>query len=75
MKKFIEIQGNTNDLLTVDDTHSLKSTRFFVDVDNDDVENSETFDVTVTSIDKSGQHSLFDKILNKNIIISIQILD
>lgn len=74
-KVFLELEGNTNDLLMVNGDNSMKSTRLLwlnpESFDPDD----EVVDLCITSTNMSGEHPLFDKLLDKKIKITVTIED
>lgn len=85
-KNFLVLEGNTNDLLMIDRLSSccLKSTRL-IKLDNSPIlENmepeeqereEEIIDVAITSSNAKSKHPLFDKLLDKRIRITIDIVD
>ena len=70
MKKFLELEGKVNDLLTVDKEHSVKYTRLFYDVDYNEI-----IDVAITSSSTNDRHPIFDLLLDKDIKVTIEISD
>lgn len=71
-KTILQLEGNVNDLLSVDNGRNLKMARFVVDTDNDP-ENEEIVDVTITSVDPSRTHKLFnEELLNKKVKITVE---
>lgn len=71
-KTILQVEGNVNDLLSVDNERNVKMTRFVTD-DNCDPENEEIVDIVVTSVDPSRTHRVFnEKLLNKKIKITIE---
>ncbi len=69
----LELEGKTNDLLSVDNARNLKMTRLVYATDADP-EYEETLDVAITSVDPSRTHKLFnEKLLNKKIKITIEV--
>lgn len=74
-KTLIQVEGNVNDLLSVDNERNLKMTRFVVDSDNDP-DSEEMVDVSITSVDPSRTHELFNnKLLNKKVKITVEATD
>lgn len=68
----IELEGNVNDLLSIDNERNLKMTRFIVDTDND-CENEEIVDIVITSVDQSRTHEIFNtKLVDKRVKITIE---
>ena len=71
-KVILELEGNVNDLLSVDNERNLKMTRFVLDSDvepNDE----ETVDVTIASVDPSRTHKIFNEgLLNKKVKITVE---
>ena len=71
-KTILQLEGNINDLLSVDNGRNLKMTRFVLDTDNDP-ENEEIVDVVITSVDPSRTHKLFNEgLLNKKVKIIVE---
>lgn len=74
-KTILILEGNVNSLLSVDNARNMKMTRFVADTDNDP-ENEETIDVSITSVDPSRTHMLFNnQLLNKKIRVTIEEID
>jgi len=74
-KVILELEGNVNDLLSVDNERNLKMTRFVLDSDNDP-ENEETVDIAITSVDPSRTHKVFNEgLLNKKVKITVETID
>ena len=71
---FLQLEGEVNDLLMVNDTESLKSTRIFNIGNNTDVEREEVVDLSITSVNPKGEHPLFDRLLDKRIRITVEII-
>lgn len=83
---FLVLEGNTNDLLMVDTlpSCSLKSTRLIrldnspilENMDPDEQEKrEEIIDVAITSSNARSEHPLFDKLLDKRIRVTIDIVN
>lgn len=75
---FLTLEGNVNDLLMVNEMHSMKCTRlihFNEDNLNNNALNEEIVDVCITSTNMYGEHPLFDKLLGKKIRITVDILE
>lgn len=73
-KTVLHLEGNVNDLLSVDNERNLKMTRFVLDNDNDP-ENEEIVDVAITSVDPSRTHKLFNLgLLNKKVRITVEVI-
>ena len=73
--ELFKVEGNVNDLLSVDNERNVKMTRFVLDSDNDP-ENEETVDIAITSVDPSRTHEFFNNnLLNKRIRITIEELE
>lgn len=71
-KTILQIEGNVNDLLSVDNERNVKMTRFVVDTGNDP-ENEEIVDVAITSVDPSRTHKTFNEgLLNKKVKITVE---
>ena len=71
-KVILELEGNVNDLLSVDNERNLKMTRFVLDSDAEP-DDEETVDVTITSVDPSRIHKVFNEgLLNKKVKITVE---
>ena len=71
-KIILELEGNVNDLLSVDNDRNLKMTRFVLD-NNVEPDDEETVDVTITSVDPSRTHKIFNEgLLNKKVKITVE---
>jgi hypothetical protein len=71
-KIILELEGNVNDLLSVDNERNLKMTRFVLD-NNVEPDDEETVDVTITSVDPSRTHKIFNEgLLNKKVKITVE---
>lgn len=71
-KVILELEGNVNDLLSVDNERNLKMTRFVLD-SNVEPDDEETVDVTITSVDPSRTHKVFNEgLLNKKVKITVE---
>ena len=74
-KIFLELEGKTNDLLMVNDSNTMKRTRLIkLDPTSNEI-NEEIVDLAITSTNMSGEHPLFDEILDKRIRIKVEVLD
>jgi len=71
-KIILELEGNVDDLLSVDNERNLKMTRFVLDSDVEP-DDEETVDVTITSVDPSRTHKTFNEgLLNKKVKITVE---
>ena len=71
-KTILQVEGNVNDLLSVDNERNIKMTRFVVD-NECDPENEEIVDIAITSVDPSRTHQLFNgQLLNKKVKITVE---
>ena len=71
-KTILQLEGNVNDLLSVDNERNVKMTRFVVD-NECDPENEEIVDIAITSVDTSRTHQLFNgQLLNKKVKITVE---
>ena len=71
-KIILELEGNVDDLLSVDNERNLKMTRFVLDSDVEP-DDEETVDVTITSVDPSRTHKIFnERLLNKKVKITVE---
>lgn len=73
--RFLELEGNTNDLLMVNSDNSMKCTRLIRLDPKSTEENEEIIDICVTSTNIYSEHPMFDKLLGKKIRMIIEILD
>ena len=72
---FLELEGNTDDLLMVNGNNSMKCTRLiWLNPESFNPED-EVVDLCITSTNISGEHPLFDKLLGKKIKITVTIED
>lgn len=72
---FLELEGNTDDLLMVNGDNSMKCTRLiWLNPESFNPED-EVVDLCITSTNISGEHPLFDKLLGKKIKITVTIED
>lgn len=70
---FLELEGNANDLLMVNNDKTMKCTRLiWLNPESMNPED-EVVDVCVTSTNMNGEHPLFDKLLGKKIKIKVTI--
>lgn len=71
-KTVLQLEGKTNDLLSVDNARNVKMTRLIYD-NGADPENEEIVDVAITSVDPSRTHKLFnEELLGKKIKITVE---
>lgn len=71
----LELEGKTNDLLSVDNERNLKMTRL-VHANDADPDYNEIVDVAITSVDPSRTHEFFNnKLLGKKIKITVEAED
>lgn len=76
IKDYIVLEGNTNDLLLVNGDSSLKCTRLIkLDESVKDEYTEEIIDLAITSTSMKKEHTLFDKLLNHKIKISVDIIE
>lgn len=69
----LQIEGNTDDLLTVTPDGKYKSTRLVAIPEN--FEDDETCDLSFTSTATNKVFSTFDKIIGKKIRITLEYID
>ena len=74
-KKVIRVEGYTDDLLSVSKNGEMKMTRLFLTYPENLDENSETFDLSITSTNPYKEFPIFDKLLGKKIKFSVTIED
>ena len=71
----LQLEGNVNDLLSIDRENGIKATRFVMP-SNIDPENGEIIDIAITSSDPTDGHMFFDEnLLGENIRITIERID
>lgn len=71
-KTVLQLEGKTNDLLSVDNARNVKMTRLIYS-NGADPENEEIIDVAITSVDPSRTHKLFnEELLGKKIKITVE---
>lgn len=72
---FLTLKGNANDLLMINNNGSMKMTRLInIEPDVDKID-EEIIDIAITSTNEYGAHPLFDKLLNKKIKITVDIIE
>lgn len=72
---YLELEGNTNDLLMTNYDNSMKCTRL-IRLDENTKMDEEIVDLCITSTNVgSFEHPFFDELLNKKIRITVTILD
>lgn len=72
LKTLIQIEGNVNELLTVDNEHNVKMTGFIANPEND-VDSSEILSVDIISTDPTRTHPIFNNLLyGKKVRINIE---
>lgn len=69
----LQIEGNTDDLLTVTPDGKYKSTRL-IDLP-EDYDNGEICDLSFTSTSMNKEFKTFDKIIGKKIRITLEYID
>ena len=74
-EKVIEVEGETNDLLEISNSGEMKQTRLFYLLPDNLEGNNETLDLTITSTNPYKSFPIFDKLLNKKIKITVEIID
>lgn len=76
MKNVINVEGYTNDLLSISENGEMRETRlFYLIPENIDEENLETLDLSITSTNPFKSFPIFDQLVNKKIRISVDIID
>ena len=72
----ITVEGNVNDLLEVSKSGVMKQTRlFYLIPENVEEYNKETLDLTITSTNPFKTFPIFDKLIDKKIRISVDIIE
>jgi hypothetical protein len=74
-KKVITVEGYTNDLYEVSHNGEMKQTRLFALMPENLEENQETLDLVITSTNPHNEFPIFDKLLNKKIRITVDIIE
>lgn len=72
---FLQIEGNANDLLMVNNDNSMKCTRLIQLEPDIKPEEDEILDICITSTNVYGEHPRFDELLGKKIRITVEIID
>jgi len=68
----IQLEGNVNDLLQIDNENNAKIARFIVN-EEDNEESEEILDITITSVDPSRTHGFFNNnLLNEKVRITVE---
>lgn len=72
----LQLEGNVNDLLTVDNKRNVKMTRLIPDYDDKETtDDEEIIDVAITSVDPTRTHPFFnEKLLGKKIRVTIDVV-
>lgn len=74
-KVFLELEGNANELLLINNDNSMRCTRL-IDLDeNSKNYDEEIIDICITSTNMYGNHKKFDKLLDKKIKITVEIVE
>ncbi len=73
-KKVIIVEGETNDLLEISNSGEMKQTRLFYLLPDNLEGNVETLDLTITSTNPYKTFPIFDKLLNKKIRVTVEII-
>lgn len=72
--RVFEVEGNASDLLEIGQNGEMKQTRLFYLLPEDEGEDCETIDITITSTNPSGKFPIFDRLLGKKIKISVDLV-
>ena len=73
MEKILECTGGVDDLMTVSPDGSMKCANIIYLGDNPMDADSEVFHISITSSCMNGKHDVFDKMLGKNIKVTVEI--
>lgn len=74
-EKVIIVEGETNDLLEISNSGEMKQTRLFYLLPDNLEGNDETLDLTITSTNPYKTFPIFDKLLDKKIKITVEIIE
>lgn len=72
---FLELEGNVDDLLMVNEQGTMKCTRLLDIATDSNNEDEEVMDVCITSTNDYGNLPKFDSLLGKRIKITIELVD
>jgi len=72
---FLQLEGNTNDLLMINNDNSMKCTRLIQLEPDIKPEEDEILDICITSTNVYGEHPRFDKLIGKKIRMTIETID
>lgn len=74
-KIFLQLEGNTNELLLVNNDNSMRCTRL-IDLDTNSKDyDEEIVDICITSTNIYGNHKRFNELLDKKIKITVEIVE
>lgn len=74
MEKILECTGNVDDLLTESPDKTMKCANVVYLGENPMDEESEVFHVSITSSAMNGKHEVFDRMLGKEIKVTVEII-
>jgi hypothetical protein len=74
-KNVFTVEGYTNDLLQISNSGEMKQTRLFYLLPESMEENQETLDLCITSTNPFQSFPIFDKLLDKKIRITVDIIE
>ena len=72
---FLQLEGNTDDLLMVNKDCSMKCTRLINLGEDANFDEDEIIDICVTSTNGFSAHPIFDKLIGKKIRLTIETLE
>ena len=72
---FLQLEGNANDLLAINNDNSMRCTRLIQLEPDIKPEEDEILDICITSTNVYGDHPRFNKLLGKKIRTTIEIID
>jgi len=72
---FLQLEGNANDLLMINNDNSMKCTRLIQLEPDIKPEEDEILDICITSTNVYGEHPRFDKLIGKKIRMTIETID
>lgn len=71
----LQLEGDANELLQVNDNNSMKMTRlFFLNPQSKEI-GEEIIDLSITSTNEAQTHPIFDKLIDKKIRITVETLN
>ena len=75
VENVISVEGYADDLYEISKNGEMKQTRLFYVIPENLEENQETMDLCITSTNPYHSFPIFDNLLGKKIIITVDIID